>query len=295
MQSMAEVVAGLKAKMPLISAAVPVEKAPYKTPDKALHLFTFTELQDAIAHCAVCGGLGYLRPSDDLPFNHPDFGKLLRCDACWRYHAEQAKRKAVEDMKPTLAKYSMLKGELLAKTFDNFRRERAAAALDAVRNWAAAVWRGATGLPWLYLWGAPGNGKTHLAAAAANGLIAAHIPVMFSTFTELVDLAARDDFAEKEAVIQVLQAIPALIIDDITEQELRTDWKQSLLFRVLDSRYVGNMPTLLVSNLSPAPVPSHPGIASLRDYEARIASRIMDKNLCTVIVNTASDYRTLKA
>jgi len=272
---------------PTVASAA--NKPAWVLPDKPLHLLTVTDLQAAVEHCPNCGGLGYLRPCDDLPLNDPRFGKLEHCPKCARYLAELAARRRLENILPFLDRYSMLRGELLAKTFDNFQKGRAAEAHSAVYEWSVGVFKGTPRTPWLYLWGATGNGKTHLAAAAANGLLNAHVAVAFSTFTELCGMAADRDFADKEAVIRALQAVPVLIVDDITEQELKTDWKQSFLFRILDDRYVRNAPTLLVSNLQASPV--IPGAASLQDYEARIASRLMDKSLCRVVANVAPDFR----
>ena len=41
-------------------------------------------------------------------------------------------------------------------------------------------------VPWVYLYGPPGNGKTHLAAAAVKRLIAQRRAVLFTTAPELL-------------------------------------------------------------------------------------------------------------
>jgi len=293
MQSLAQVITKMRPPSPNGHDPAPVSPpAPpaYTIPDKPLHRFTPAELRAAIAHCPICDGIGYVRPPADLPITHPDFGKLAKCPECGKYTAEIRARKALENLRPILDRYSMLPGELLAKTSRNFERDRASAAFDAVRQWTARVHQGSAATPWLYLWGAPGNGKTHLAAAAANGLHTVHIPAVFTTFTELCGMAGHNNFRDKERVVQALQAIPVLIIDDITEQELRTEWKQAVLFRILDTRYVNRTATMLVSNL---PVAASPQALSLQDYEPRVASRLRDISLCQIVTNIAPDYRLI--
>lgn len=286
MDPISAVAAQLAAQMP-VGVLTPTPPAPYTLPNKPVHLFTAAELAAAIAHCPTCGGIGYLRYADDLPLTDERFGKLQKCPTCAPYLYAQIGQAQLENMRPVLERYSMLTGELLAKTFDNFDKQRAPEACAAVREWATNIYRGSAKHPWLYLCGAPGSGKTHLAAAAANGLSRAPIAVVFSTFTELCGMAARNDFADKEAAIQALQRVPVLLVDDVTEQEIKTDWKQSVLFRLLDTRYVHNRPTMLVSNL---PLTA-PHAISLASYEPRIASRLSDKHLCQLVINTAPDYR----
>ena len=53
-------------------------------------------------------------------------------------------------------------------------------------------------VPWVYLYGPLGNGKTHLAAAAVNRLIAQGTAVLFTTTPELL-VMIRDGFDGEQA------------------------------------------------------------------------------------------------
>jgi len=286
MQSIADIVKRIPATMKVVPGTQKPDTQ-YTLPDKAIHLFTQDELRQAVEHCPNCQGIGYTR--QDVPITDRNFGTVQRCPQCLRFTAEKQNRELVEKMRPLLDKYSMLKDELLACTFTNYEQARAQTVYDQVRAWAVRAHKGSSETPWLYLFGPTGNGKTHLAAAAANGLTVSHVPVVFTTFTELCGMVGADNFKDKENVIRALQRIPVLIIDDILDYELGTDWKLTLLFRVLDSRYVARKPTMIVSNL---PIVSHDS-ACIQDFDPRIASRLADKSLCREVVNLSEDYRIL--
>jgi len=72
--------------------------------------------------------------------------------------------------------------------------------------------------------GSPGNVKTHLAAAAANTLVARGRAVLFATAPELLAMS-RDGFdaGRAEDLTGVCQRVPWLVVDDLRAERL-TDW-----------------------------------------------------------------------
>jgi len=76
----------------------------------------------------------------------------------------------------------------------------------------------------VYLHGPPGNGKTHLAAAAVNRLITQGRAVLFTTAPELLAMI-RDGFdaGQAENLIGLCQRVPWLVVDDLGAERL-TDW-----------------------------------------------------------------------
>ena len=97
-------------------------------------------------------------------------------------------------------------------------------------------------VPWVSLYGPPGSGKAHLAAAAA-------------TAPELL-VMIRDGFdaGQAEGLIGLCQRVPWLVVDDLGAERL-TDWAAEVLFRVFNARYTARAHTLMVSNVRPEEVP----------------------------------------
>jgi DNA replication protein DnaC len=126
----------------------------------------------------------------------------------------------------------------------------------------------------------PGNGKTHLAAAAANTLVAQGRAVLFATAPELLAMV-RDGFdaGQAEDLIGLCQRVPWLVVDDLGVERL-TDWAAEVLFRVFNVRYTARAHTLVVSNVWPEEVP-----------EPRLRSRFLDVAVCQVVPNGGEDYR----
>ncbi len=262
----------------------------YQPPAKPVHRYTDDELKDAVRNCRYCGGLGFVKL--DVEIHDPRFGKAQPCPNCEPYQTEIRKRRDLARMQGLIDRYSMLRGQLSDKTFKNFTTycpnvERTA---KIVHQWALDIHnQNPDGLPWLYLYGTTGTGKTHLAAAVANGLGKGRIAVIFTTFPELLGMVTANHFDQTEPAIQALQTIPVLILDDIREGNLKSDWACSVLFRILDHRYVTQSPTMVVSN---HPITSTDlGEVSIAQFEPRVASRLSDRTLTRHVFLDAKDYR----
>jgi DNA replication protein DnaC len=183
----------------------------------------------------------------------------------------------MESLQEHIARYTAFRGSLRQCTFESFDMasdQRVVAAYNAVVRFV----RGEA--PWVYLYGPPGNGKTHLAAAAVNRLIAQGRAVLFTTAPELLAMI-RDGFdgGQAENLIGLCQRVPWLVVDDLGAERL-TDWAAEVLFRVFNARYTTRAHTLVVSNVRPADIP-----------EPRLRSRFLDGGLCQVVPNAAADYR----
>jgi DNA replication protein DnaC len=138
---------------------------------------------------------------------------------------------------------------------------------------------------WLVIWGDRGNGKSHLCAAVANHLITAGIAALFITMPDLLaslrqamELQANTELESYTGRISTFKTAPVLILDDLGA-EGTSDWTDSVLYEILDYRYRNRLPTMIVTN------------CALDAFDPRIASRMQDAGLSTVIENKAPDYR----
>jgi len=234
----------------------------------------------APAVCRQCGGVGWVRVAEIGA--HSNWQTRYAACAC-RAEAQARDRweraLAASDMSP----------ELRSLDFAGYDPRYNAAALQAAWAWAldgATTGDDASSAPWLFLYGGPGSGKTHLLAAAFNALMAGengsgHYP-LYTVYPALVHYIREGldepDSREYGARFRAVREAPILILDDLGAEK-RSEWTDELLFKLLDYRYRQALPTAVASNLIPG------------DLEPRIASRLQDRGLSTVILMAGPDYR----
>lgn len=105
----------------------------------------------------------------------------------------------------------------------------------------------------LMLAGGCGTGKTHLAAAIANALLAKMVPVVFTTPNDLT-AAVRSSFdtgKDEVAVVRLYQNAPLLVLDDLGKDQ-PTQWSVALLYRILNARYENDAPVVVTTNYDAA-------------------------------------------
>jgi len=226
--------------------------------------------------CPYCHGFGFV--GKDVPFGHPEFGKLKACVCRERELAEARQKKLYE--------LSNL-GALQEKTFENFKaRGRvglAAQQADSLEQaYNSAVHFAGTLQGWLLLLGRYGCGKTHLAAAIANQAVVMGMETLFLTVPDLLDWLrfaysdnASDSFEER---FETIRDVPLLVMDDFGTQNA-TAWAQEKLFQILNYRYINHLATVITSN------------NPLSSFEGRIRSRLMDPELVARVEILATDYR----
>lgn len=135
-------------------------------------------------------------------------------------------------------------------------------------------WKGES----LMLWGEPGNGKTHLAAAIVNELSKKGYIVVFQSVPELLQRIRRTFNSEnKENETQIMRALlecDLLILDDIGAEKT-TEWVEEKLFNIIDGRYRKELPTLYTSNLEPKELKNQVG---KRSYDRMVETSLTVKN-----------------
>lgn len=242
------------------------------------------------AMCEQCDDLGYylLRVSH----NDANFGKLQKC-TCAAYHRQIA---------GVTARLQDELGALSDRTFDSFDLDRPLAptvwcgeavgvkaqktALEAAHRRAKAWAESPRG--WLYLHGAFGAGKSHLAAAIANAQIGTGRRARFLTVGKLLDtltMTIRDGTTDR--LLGDLLDCDLLVLDEISTAHLAeaaSDWRFGRLERIVNERL--GKPTVLTSNVAPD------DLASPGDIRAeRIIDRICGAS--QIIWMPISSYRRL--
>lgn len=123
----------------------------------------------------------------------------------------------------------------------------------------------------LFLYGAPGLGKTFLSSAIANALLKQGISVLYQSAGQIVDLLSEVRFGRgeneaKSLLKEQLLKTDLLIIDDLGTEVINS-MTDADIFSVVNGRIMAEKSTIISTNLS------------LRDieriYSSRMASRIM--------------------
>jgi DNA replication protein DnaC len=205
-------------------------------------------------------------------------GHLKPCPAC--SVAQTWKVKALDA-------FSSRTGTALRQTFFNFKTAFGGAEDELLRDCLETAEEFAEHPDgrWLVMWGERGNGKSHLCAAVANHLINSGTPALFISMPDLLaalrqamDLQANTDQESYTGRMSIFKTAPVLILDDLGA-ETGSSWSDGVMFEILDYRYRNQLPTMIVTNVP------------IEEFDPRIASRMLDTTLSTVVRNRAPDYR----
>lgn len=171
-----------------------------------------------------------------------------------------------------LAQSGLNEDEFRTKRFSTFnldKHEDCAEMLDATKQWLAGR------LPWLVLIGRNGIGKSHLAVAATGTLVEAGKMVRYIPWYELT---ATLRLAQKSSgdggydlELKEISDAPWLVIDDISEEEFRTDFQKAALTALIDRRYRNRYPTMIATNLT---------MQEITARTNRVADRLREGSLC---------------
>jgi len=123
----------------------------------------------------------------------------------------------------------------------------------------------------LFLYGAPGLGKTYLSSAIANSIIKKGRTVLYQSAGQIFSMIEQLKFGKTqessfEFALDRLLDVDLLIIDDLGT-EFITTLSVSEFFRIVNSRILNNMSTIISTNLSLQDIK--------KIYSERMLSRIM--------------------
>lgn len=139
----------------------------------------------------------------------------------------------------------------------------------------------------LFITGAYGCGKTHLAVAICRELLKlkTHPSIIFKTGAELlldIRKSFGNDNTSEDEVVSTYTNPDVLVIDDLGAEKA-TDWARTTLYVIIDRRDREMLPTIITSNLS---------LMEIKDIlGGRIASRIANSR---IIKMNMKDYRRIR-
>lgn len=138
--------------------------------------------------------------------------------------------------------------------------------------------------PGMFLYGAPGTGKTHLAISALRELVLKGYEGLFYNTVSLIDdlrRAAANSLSE-EGLSRLTRAyqVDVLVLDDLGAGKL-SDFVLEKTYSVIDQRYTANLSLIVTSNLP------------MRPLEEQISYPVFSRirGMCTTIHTGEEDYR----
>ena len=161
----------------------------------------------------------------------------------------------------------------LSTFYANPKHPSLAKALDALLAWLQGRYT------FLTLAGPPGVGKTHLTVAAGWDLVGHKALAQYWLDGDLHQAIFQSVGENRTAAfLEDLSTLPYLILDDLGLAP-GSDFTRAFLDRLIDRRWSTRMPLLVATNFKSADLPE------------RLASRLRDVSLGTVIQIDAPDYR----
>ena len=122
--------------------------------------------------------------------------------------------------------------------------------------------------------GGSGTGKTHLAAAIANHLMATGKPVFFAFVPDLLDHLRASYSPENglgfEELFDQVKSIAVLVLDDLGTHS-GTAWAEEKLYQILNTRYLSGLPTIITSS------------TAVDRLDSRLQSRLLDPRASQVL------------
>lgn len=134
----------------------------------------------------------------------------------------------------------------------------------------------------LLLYGTVGTGKTFTAACIANALIDKGYPCLVTNFARLINTIS-GMYDGKQNYIDGLNRFALLVIDDLAT-EADTDYRNEIVFNVIDSRYRAGLPLIVTTNLTAQELKNSADIRKQRIY-----SRLFER--CIPLEVKGSDRR----
>lgn len=140
--------------------------------------------------------------------------------------------------------------------------------------------------PSVLMFGKTGLGKTHLSLAIANVVLQKGFSVLYDSVINFLRQVEKEHFGRENRgtdTLELLLSCDLLILDDLGT-EFRSQFYQSAVYNIINTRMNRKKPTIISTNMDYDGISYH--------YDERITSRIFTTYTCLQFVGT--DVRVLK-
>ena len=139
--------------------------------------------------------------------------------------------------------------------------------------------------PNLFFWGVPGTGKTFFANAIALAALQRGVEArMVTAYRFLQD--ALDGINSNTDGMKLYTTVPLLVLDALGTEPMIPNITVETLLRVMNERYVNELPTVVITNLAPESIGQM--------YGERLASRLFETRRTAIVKFTGDTLRMRK-
>lgn len=140
-------------------------------------------------------------------------------------------------------------------------------------------------LPWFFIGGQTGAGKTHICTGICSQLIDQGRSIRYEIWPDLAtDLKARQNTPEFTEMMKRLQNVDVLYLDDVFHGDA-TKADMELLWNIVNGRYTGNKQTIISTEMF---------LSEIIDRDHGLGGRIHERAsgyICQIQRNVTRDYR----